>query len=310
VWISLCGNPVVGDAPLTSPLLATSLEALDLRDFAEQEAYLVAIQPRDLGDAVDVANQVSLAVSPHSPPCDEPRMVGGDHVRLEKATVCTVRHGGPTSTPQWISGKPGRSLSRSHGVVSCSASLKSATDTSRKSHANGPIRSRLADTRYEVVDLNNLFAGEPQMATQQEIRDQITAQIVDALSKGTVPWRKPWRSDKNAEHPANAVSRKAYTGVNPLLLQMAADQHGFTSRFWATYRQWQQLGGQVMARPSNVKPGEWGTQTVFCKPCKKTTEDEDGEETERTFFVLRTYVVFNVEQVVGSNRACLPRATP
>jgi antirestriction protein ArdC len=128
------------------------------------------------------------------------------------------------------------------------------------------------------VDLNNLVAGETQMATQQQIRDQITAQIVDALSKGTVPWRKPWRSDKNAGHPANSVSGKAYSGVNPLLLQLSANRHGFSSRFWATYRQWQDLGGQVMARPSKVKPGEWGTQIVFCKPCKKATEDEDGEE--------------------------------
>lgn len=138
------------------------------------------------------------------------------------------------------------------------------------------------------------------MATQQEIRDRITAQIVDALSKGTAPWRRPWQTDPNAGHPANAVSRKAYSGVNPLLLHMAADRHGFTSRYWGTYRQWQDLGGQVMARPSTVKPGEWGQAIVFCKPCKSTTEDVDGEEVEKTFFMLRTYTVFNVEQVVGS----------
>jgi antirestriction protein ArdC len=142
------------------------------------------------------------------------------------------------------------------------------------------------------------------MATQQQIRDQITAQIVDALSKGTVPWRKPWRTDPNAGHPTNAVSRRAYSGVNPLLLQMAADRHGFTSKFWATYRQWQDLGGQVMARPANVKPGEWGTAIVFGRRCTKTTEDGDGEEVEKSFFVLRTYVVFNADQVLGSKVDC------
>lgn len=138
------------------------------------------------------------------------------------------------------------------------------------------------------------------MATQQEIRDQITAQILDALSKGTVPWRRPWRTDKNAGHPSNAISRKGYTGVNPLLLQMAADKYGFTSKFWATYRQWHDLGGQVMARPSNVKPRQWGQAIVFCKPCKTTTEDDDGDEVEKTFFMLKTYTVFNADQVVGS----------
>jgi antirestriction protein ArdC len=138
------------------------------------------------------------------------------------------------------------------------------------------------------------------MATQQEIRTSITNQIVEALCAGTVPWRKPWKSHENSGHPANAVSRKGYSGVNPLLLQMAADRHGFTSRYWATYRQWHDLGGQVMARPSNVKSGSWGQAIVFCKPCKSTAEKEDGEETERTFFMLRTYTVFNADQVVGS----------
>jgi antirestriction protein ArdC len=107
-------------------------------------------------------------------------------------------------------------------------------------------------------------------------------------------------ADPNAGLAANAVSRTTYSGVNPLLLQMAADRHGFMSRYWATYRQWHELGGQVMARPSNVKPGEWGAQIVFCKRCAKTTGDADGEQTERTFFVLRSYVVFNADQVVGT----------
>jgi antirestriction protein ArdC len=138
------------------------------------------------------------------------------------------------------------------------------------------------------------------MPSQQEIRDQITSQIIDALSKGTVPWRRPWRVHQNAGHPANAISRKGYTGVNPLLLQMAADKHGFTSKFWATFRQWHDLGGQVMARPAIVKPGQWGQAIVFCKPCKTTTEDDDGEEVEKTFFMLKSYTVFNADQVVGS----------
>jgi hypothetical protein len=51
--------------------------------------------------------------------------------------------------------------------------------------------------------------------------------------------------------------------VNPLLLQMAADRRGFTSRYWGTYHQWHDLGGQVVARPANVKPGEWGRDALL-----------------------------------------------
>jgi antirestriction protein ArdC len=139
------------------------------------------------------------------------------------------------------------------------------------------------------------------MPSQNDIRQAITQQILTALQKGTVPWRRPWNIDRNAGHPANAVSRRAYSGINPLLLQIATEHHGFKSRWWATYRQWSDLGGQVMRRPDHVPAGEWGTNIVFCKPCKKTSTDAGGDKKEETFFVLRTYVVFNVDQVLGND---------
>jgi antirestriction protein ArdC len=139
------------------------------------------------------------------------------------------------------------------------------------------------------------------MPTQNDIRQAITNQIVAALTKGTVPWRRPWSIDKNAGLPANAVSRRCYSGINPLLLQIATEHHGFKSRWWATYRQWSDLGGQVMRRPENVPAGEWGTNIVFCKPCRKTSTEPSGETKDETFFVLRTYTVFCVDQVLGSD---------
>ena len=136
------------------------------------------------------------------------------------------------------------------------------------------------------------------MATQNEIRQNITDQIIVALAAGTAPWRRPWNSDSNAGAPTNAVNGKKYSGVNPLLLQIAADHFGFKGKYWGTYRQWQDLGGQVTSRPSHVKAGEWGTEIVFCKPCNKTRE-EDGEKIEDKFWLLRTFTVFNIDQVSG-----------
>lgn len=138
------------------------------------------------------------------------------------------------------------------------------------------------------------------MPSQNEIRETITNTIIEALAKGTAPWRRPWSSDPCAGSPKNAVSGKSYSGVNPLLLQIAADRHGFTSRYWATYRQWSELGCQVKGRPSHVPSGSWGQHIIFCKPCKKRTSDEQGDETGQTFFMLRTYVVFNADQVEGA----------
>ena len=141
------------------------------------------------------------------------------------------------------------------------------------------------------------------MPSQQQIRQHITERIVTAIEQGVMPWRRPWQTSPNAGRPTNVVSKQPYHGVNPLLLQIAALQHGFTSRWWATYQQWQQLGCQVRKRPVIVDPGQWGTNIVFCKPCKKTIEDSDtGEARDASFFLLRYYTVFCADQVDGAER--------
>jgi antirestriction protein ArdC len=140
------------------------------------------------------------------------------------------------------------------------------------------------------------------MPTQNEIRSRINDQILAALSDPTKlpPWRQPWNcSDANVGPSCNIVSQRRYTGVNPLLLEIAAHRHALQSKWWGTFRQWEALGGRVNRRPDNVPPGQWGTQIVFCRPVTKTQIRDNGEEFEDKFFVLRTYTVFNLEQVSG-----------
>src|SRR5476651_2097581 len=87
------------------------------------------------------------------------------------------------------------------------------------------------------------------MATQMEIRESITNKIVEALKKGTAPWRRPWSDMANTGSPANAVSKRPYSGVNPLILELISLERGFQSRWWATFRQWQGLGFRIKRRP-------------------------------------------------------------
>jgi antirestriction protein ArdC len=136
------------------------------------------------------------------------------------------------------------------------------------------------------------------MPSQSEIQQQITNRILEGLKNGVVPWRKTWRPDKNSGAPANAISSRSYSGCNVLLLDLVAMTRSYTSRFWATYDQWASLGAQVQKRPADCKPGQWGTQIVFYKQVKKT-KIENGEKKKETFPVLRTYTVFNVDQVDG-----------
>ena len=81
------------------------------------------------------------------------------------------------------------------------------------------------------------------MANQEELRRSITDQIVESLKSGGVPpWRRPWGISPNSGFPTNVVSKRRYSGVNVLLLRMAAMAHQFTSKYWATYTQWKELG--------------------------------------------------------------------
>jgi antirestriction protein ArdC len=140
------------------------------------------------------------------------------------------------------------------------------------------------------------------MPSQQQLRESITAQIVAALEAGGVPpWRRPWRSSPSAGFPANVVSRRAYRGINPILLEMAAARHNLASKWWGTFNQWRELGAKVMRRPESVPEGRWGTQIVFWSPITKRVRAEDGDEQDDRFFVMRSYTVFCIDQVEGSH---------
>jgi antirestriction protein ArdC len=130
------------------------------------------------------------------------------------------------------------------------------------------------------------------MPTQNDIRSQITNQIIEALEEGVIPWRKPWTAIGGSAFPTNISTKRAYRGVNVLLLQLAEMKHRYPFGLWASYKQWQALGGQV-------RRGEKGTQIVFFKPVTRTRTDDNGQEVEESFPLLRTFHVFNVAQVDG-----------
>ena len=125
-----------------------------------------------------------------------------------------------------------------------------------------------------------------------ELRKQITQTIVESLASGTIPfWKRPWTNDPNCGAPVNIVSHHAYKGINPLLLTIASIKNGFVSRYWASYKQWRSMGGQV-------RKGSKGTIIVFYRTIEK--ESEQGDEKSKRFFVLRYYTLFNLDQVDGA----------
>jgi antirestriction protein ArdC len=127
----------------------------------------------------------------------------------------------------------------------------------------------------------------------------ITDRIVSLLEKGVVPWQKPWASSTSNLMPRNFVSKKPYRGVNVFLLHAMA----FESPFWVSYKQAQELGGQV-------RKGEKSCPVVFWKwlDVEGQTPEPEGQNRHRVP-MLRYYSVFNVAQCDGIELPSLPGTT-
>lgn len=121
--------------------------------------------------------------------------------------------------------------------------------------------------------------------TYQEVTDKIVA-LIEA---GTLPWRKDWKEVAALGSPFNPFTRRAYNGINVVLLWAEAAAKGYASHEWGTYKQLAEAGG-------TVRKGEKGTRIMFYRTLQ--VEDRETEETKR-IPMLRTFTVFNVAQCDG-----------
>jgi antirestriction protein ArdC len=113
----------------------------------------------------------------------------------------------------------------------------------------------------------------------------ITNRIIEKMEQGLIPWRRPWTN----QTPRNFVSKRAYHGVNLLLLTLSE----YESPYWLTFRQAKELGGCV-------RKGERGTPVIFWKLLEVLSETPDGEEHKvKTIPYLRYSTVFNLSQTEG-----------
>jgi antirestriction protein ArdC len=120
-----------------------------------------------------------------------------------------------------------------------------------------------------------------------DIYAEVTNRIIDQLEKGVVPWQSPYFS--KVGFPKNFSSGKEYRGINVFLLGSLR----YTSPYFLTYRQAQELGG-------NVRKGEKGALVIkygtYTKEDDAAPRAETPEETRR---YLKGYTVFHASQIDG-----------
>ncbi|WP_178306585.1 ArdC family protein [Vibrio algicola] len=120
-----------------------------------------------------------------------------------------------------------------------------------------------------------------------DFHQEITNQIIEALEAGVKPWVCPWNTTRSTSLPYNGSTGKPYSGMNIMLLWTASSKRRFSSPTWFTFKQATALGGKV-------RKGEKGTRIFFYSKVEKKDE-QTGEE--KTYPVIKTYIVFNADQV-------------
>ena len=126
---------------------------------------------------------------------------------------------------------------------------------------------------------------------KRDIAAEVTAIIIDRLECGVPPWRRPWRTTGGGSPLRHQGAR--YSGINRLILWALGDSQGYRSCYWMTYRQAEELGGQV-------RRGEQGAPSIYFNAVTRQTENADTGETEqRMVRFMRHYTVFCADQIDG-----------
>lgn len=116
----------------------------------------------------------------------------------------------------------------------------------------------------------------------KSVYEMVTDRIIEQLENGVIPWQKPWTGIRSGAY--NRISKKSYSLLNQMMLKHDGE--------YATFKQWQDLGG-------HVRKGEKAEIIVFWKiqPIEETKED--GTKEIKQVPLLRYFNVFHISQVDG-----------
>lgn len=136
-----------------------------------------------------------------------------------------------------------------------------------------------------------------------DIYQSVTDKLIASIEAGAVPWVKPWRTIKTAGGtgsalPMNGATGRSYSGINTVILWAAAMERGFASNDWYTFNQARDLG-------AGVRKGAKAEHVTFWKKLTIMDDDGKGGKEEKKIPMVKTYCVFNREEIEG-----LPGVTP
>lgn len=132
--------------------------------------------------------------------------------------------------------------------------------------------------------------------TKDEIYKGITDKFIESVESGNSPYHRPY-----ALHvPISAATDKTYGGANNLILMSSALRNEFESDRWITGKAAVKLEYEI--DPAHKKHGteillyKKVEKPVIDKNTGKPELDSEGKEKIRTWFLPRSYYVYNLSQ--------------
>ena len=138
-------------------------------------------------------------------------------------------------------------------------------------------------------------------ANKPDVYEIVTERILSLLEQGTTPWLSS--SIARVGRPRNFLTKKHYSGINVFLLASA----GFQSPDFLTYRQAQELGGQVRKGEKGLAIIKMGTWQKKSEDVSSTSASLADEEKPREARFLKLCTVFNACQIDGIAFPELPK---
>ena len=140
------------------------------------------------------------------------------------------------------------------------------------------------------------------MSKTDDLFESVLDRLVASISEKEHTWTKPWTAVLGAHGlGTNASTNNAYRGFNQFVLLVEQAVNDYSLPLWATYKQWQALGGQVRKGETGTQLVKWG-KTYFCE----TDEDYKGKDPcpkeghpPRFHMWASAFTVFNVDQQDG-----------
>lgn len=127
---------------------------------------------------------------------------------------------------------------------------------------------------------------------QTTILNDIAAKVIKLMETEGMNWTKPWTTTTKNNGQPTSIYKQNYKGINRWHLGMTMALMGYTSPVFATFAKWKEVG-------ATIKKGEKSHEVVFFKTLRKEQENEQGETETVNIPMMKTYRVFNADQVEG-----------